>query len=116
MRLPRARRRSGRGQVVPLRADGTFETDELRPGDWQVAWRSMTAVSAGSIDFRRHSGQERAELWKWMLARIGSFLSLSPESPVLINGLPPGMYEVRLGSESATAAVTAGSTATVDLR
>jgi hypothetical protein len=51
-----------------------------------------------------------------MLGRLGSFVTLSPEAPVVIQGLPPGMYEVRLGEESGMVAVTAGSTATVDLR
>lgn len=52
----------------------------------------------------------------WMLTRIGSFLSLEPESPLVIHGLPAGTYEVWVGSERMVASVTAGSTATVDLR
>ncbi|HYC91780.1 MAG TPA: carboxypeptidase regulatory-like domain-containing protein [Thermoanaerobaculia bacterium] len=52
----------------------------------------------------------------WMLGRIGTFLSLSPEAPLEIHGLPAGMYEVRIGADAATAAVTAGSTAAIDLR
>ena len=52
----------------------------------------------------------------WMLGRIGAFLSLSPGSPLEIHGLPPGMVEVRIGADAASAAITAGSTATIDLR
>ena len=52
----------------------------------------------------------------WMFARIGSFLSVEPESPLVIHGLPAGIYEVWVGSERMVAAVTAGSTVTVDLR
>jgi protocatechuate 3,4-dioxygenase beta subunit len=51
----------------------------------------------------------------WMLARIGSFLSVGPDSPLVIQGLPVGVYEVRLGSAAATVSVTPGSTATAEL-
>jgi hypothetical protein len=36
---------SGGIVVIALRQDGTFETDELRPGQWQVAWRSVDSIS-----------------------------------------------------------------------
>lgn len=51
----------------------------------------------------------------WMFARIGVFLAVAPESPLVISGLPAGTYEVRVGLERAAASVTAGSTATADL-
>jgi hypothetical protein len=51
----------------------------------------------------------------WMLARIGTFISVAPQSPLVLNGLPAGTYVVRVGSQQMAGAVTAGSTATIDL-
>jgi hypothetical protein len=51
----------------------------------------------------------------WMLGRIGSFLSVAPQQPLVISGLPAGTYEVVAGASRAIAQVTAGATATVDL-
>lgn len=52
----------------------------------------------------------------WMLGRIGSFLSVAPQHPLVVQGLPTGTYEVVVGTSRAIAQVTAGSTSTVDLR
>jgi hypothetical protein len=51
----------------------------------------------------------------WMLGRIGSFLSVAPQEPLIVDGLPAGTYEIVVGSSRAFAQVTAGSTATADL-
>ena len=51
----------------------------------------------------------------WMLARLGSFVSVAPERPLVIHGLPAGVYEVALGSERLAASVSAGSVVTVEL-
>ncbi len=52
----------------------------------------------------------------WMLERVGTFLTLAPDAPLVIHGLPAGMYEVRVGTDAATVTINADSTATVDLR
>ena len=58
----------------------------------------------------------RAGDLSWMLERLGTFLTLAPDAPLVIHGLPVGTYEVRIGADVATVAITAGSNATVDLR
>lgn len=66
------------------------------------------------IESRESSGEpvllsSRAGNLTWMLARIGYPLDLTPYAPVLVNGLPPGSYEVRLGGNSVHVNVTPGS-------
>lgn len=42
----------GEGTIaVPVRVDGTFETDRLRPGNWQVAWRSSEGIGTPDRSF-----------------------------------------------------------------
>lgn len=50
-----------------------------------------------------------------MLTRIGSFVTVGPDSPLVIAGVPPATYHLSLGLASAAVSVTAGSVATVDL-
>jgi hypothetical protein len=90
-------------------------------GDPQNAIIRFVPTGALRIRSKTLSGEpqilsSRAGDLSWMLERIGTFLSLEPESPLVVYGLPPGMYEVRLGADSAPVSITAGNTATVDLR
>ncbi|MDP9360087.1 MAG: carboxypeptidase-like regulatory domain-containing protein [Acidobacteriota bacterium] len=101
-------------------AFGEFRHEADDPGPYQADVR-FTSTGALRIRSATVSGtpvllapQVPGDL-AWMLARIGTFVSVAPQSPLVVNGLPAGTYEVRVGSEQMVGSVTAGSTATIDL-
>lgn len=105
-------------------ADNTWAFTRLRRSGGENDPQSTTvrfgATGALMIRSRTVSGEPSllssgAGDLSWMLMRIGTDLSVSPDAPAVVHGLPPGLYEVRLGASAATASVRAGSTATVDL-
>lgn len=113
------------GARIVAFADNTWAFGQLRrSGDednLQNATIRFVSTGALKIQSEKLSGapailSSKAGDLSWLLARIGLFLSVSPDLPVVVHGLPPGGYEIRLGSNRVAAAVTAGSTTTVDLR
>lgn len=88
-------------------------------GEHEIVVRFAT-TGAMKIRSRTASGEAQVISMRggdlsWMLERVGQFLSLGPDTPLVIRGLPPGRYEVRVGAAAAAVSVTTGSTATVDL-
>lgn len=80
----------------------------VRTGSLRI--RSRTASGPAVIQ----SPDAPADL-AWMLTRIGSFPTVKPDVPLLIQGLPPGNYRIQVDTSSALVAITAGATAAVDL-
>lgn len=89
---------------APRRATVRFE----RTGDLTI--RSRT-VSGSPQLFSARSPADVA----WMYSRLGSFISLTPESPVVVRGVPPGTYEIHVLGHRAVASIVAGSNVTIDL-
>ncbi len=113
------------GARIIVFAENAWAFGELRrtgdEGDPQSVTIRFVPTGALEIRSKTISGapqilSARAGDLSWMLERIGTFLSLEPDSPLVVHGLPPGMYEVRLGADSAPMSITAGKTATIDLR
>jgi hypothetical protein len=96
--------RHGADDAGPYQADIRF----TKTGSLRV--RSATVSGTPVLLAPRVPGD-----FAWMLARIGTFVSVAPQSPLVISGLPAGTYAVRVGSQQMAASVTAGSTATIDL-
>jgi hypothetical protein len=113
------------GAPIIVFAESAWAFGELRRSGDEDDPQSVTIrfVPPGALRIRSKtiSGapqilSARAGDLSWMLERIGTFLSIEPDSPLVVHGLPPGMYEVRLGADSAPVSITAGNTAAVDLR
>jgi hypothetical protein len=50
-----------------------------------------------------------------MLERVGIPLTVGPESPLVVPGLPGGTYEVSLANQTVTVSLPASSSATATL-
>jgi len=51
----------------------------------------------------------------WMLGRVGYAIFVTPDSPLIIHGLPPAVYSVALGAAVTNVSVRAGETVNADL-
>lgn len=74
--------------------------------------RIKSGTKSGIPEIRSTDGGDLA----WILSRVGFHHFLTPESPVEIQGLPPGAYEVSIESSNAIAMVSAGRETSIDLR
>lgn len=109
----------GRPAQVIVFADNEWAFGDVRDSD-DVTVR-FERTGAMTIRSKTISGEPqilsaRAGDLSWMLERLGTFLTVAPDAPLVIHGLPAGMYEVRIGADVATVSVTPGSNAAVDLR
>ncbi|HET8798455.1 MAG TPA: carboxypeptidase-like regulatory domain-containing protein, partial [Thermoanaerobaculia bacterium] len=73
--------------------------------------RIRSSTKSGVPEIRSTEGGDLA----WILARAGFHHFLTPQSPIEIQGLPPGAYEVSIDSARAVATVYAGRDASADL-
>lgn len=88
-------------------------------GDPQTAAIRFTRTGSLSVRSRTATGtlvlSAQAGDLSWMLSRVGYPVAVTPGTPLVIQGLPPGSYDVALGPASVTVPVSAGATATADL-
>lgn len=105
-------------------ADNAWAFEQLRrsgdEGDPQNMSIRFASTGALRIRSRTSSGaptvfSQRTGDLTWMLARVGYPVAVTPDVPLVIHGLPPGLYDVRLASSAVTASVSVGSTVTADL-
>ncbi len=71
--------------------------------------RSRTLAGSPSIL------SSRAGDLTWMMGRVGYHLSVAPDAPVVVRGLPEGTYIVRLGAAEAMVSVARTKPAVVEL-
>lgn len=112
------------GARLAAYAGGSWAFDRLRrvggDADPQQGTLRMTPPALLTVRSRSLSGSVRIVSSQsgdltWMLERVGTPLTVGPESVLVVPGLPGGTYEVSLANQAVTVSLTSGSTATATL-